>query len=325
MQERNSAQRDVQKLQVNTSARIPYLYITGAGRSGSTLLAFLLNAHPQMVSISEMHPHHPRGIENYVCSCGALLLQCPFFLEVEQRVNALGGSFSLMNWRTLFHLSQYRFLDILLVRPLRNSFLERIRDTLVPLWPGYQPTIDTINHRTVHVAQAILAITGKKVFVDAQKDSIRIKFLQDIQQLDLKVIHLVRDVRAAVNSIMRHKHTDDIAWATRWWRNGNMNSERARRYVSPHQWLRLTYDELCDDPQRAVNRISDFAGVKRDPLPADFYEVEHHIIGSSMREKKSGGIVKRSEWWKERLTQRDLDIIARIGGRDNRYFGHDWP
>lgn len=213
----------------------------------------------------------------------------------------------------------------MLVRPLKIGLLEQIRDRLVPLWPGYQQTIDEVSLRIVHVAQAILAITEKKVFVDAQKDSIRIKFLQDIQQLDLKVIHLVRDVRGAVNSIMRHKHTDDVAWATRWWRNGNMNSERARRYVSPHQGLRVTYEELCDAPQETINRISDFAGIERVPIPADFYEVEHHIIGSSMRTKKSGGIAKRAESWKEELTQCDLDIIARIGGQANWHYGYDWP
>ncbi len=105
----------------------------------------------------------------------------------------------------------------MLVRPLKIGLLEQIRDRLVPLWSGYQPAINEISQRIVHVAQAILAITGKKVFVDAQKDSIRIKFLQNIQQLDLKVIHLVRDVRAAVNSLMRHHRTDDVAWATRRW------------------------------------------------------------------------------------------------------------
>jgi len=307
------------------STKIPYLYITGVGRSGSTLLAFLLNAHQQMVSISEMQPNHPEGIENYVCSCGAPLLQCPFFLELEQRINALGSPFSLMDWQTLYHLSQYRLLNALLVRPLRNLFLERIRDRLVLLWPGYQAAISEISQRIVHVAQAILAITGKQVFVDAQKDPIRIKFLQDIEQLDLKVIHLVRDVRGAVASTLRVQHTDDVAWATRWWRNSNMNAERAKRHILPQKWLRLTYGELCNNPQGTVDQITDFVGVKRAPIPEDFYQTEHDSIGNYMREKKSGGVVKRDELWKERLTRRDLDVIATIAGKANRYFGHDWP
>jgi hypothetical protein len=124
-----------------TGDKIPYLNIIGASYSGSTLLAFLLNAHPCMVSMGEQRSKVvgivPRVvIERHPCSCGALLLQCPFFLELERRINALGSSFKLTHWQTLFQLSQHRWLNIFLVRPLRCTCLEQIRDRLVPLWPG---------------------------------------------------------------------------------------------------------------------------------------------------------------------------------------------
>jgi hypothetical protein len=310
------------------STKIPYLYITGASYSGSTLLAFLLDAHPQIVSVAEIGGL-ARGVvpEKYQCSCGTLLSRCPFFLELEQRINVLGSSFSLKDWQTIFRLSRYRLLDIPLVRPLRNVFLERIRDRLVPLfWPGYQRVVGVISQRNVHLAQAALEISGKRVFVDATKDSIRIKFLRDIEQLNLKVVHLVRDVRGAIVSIMKNRGIDDVARATRVWCNANMNSERAKRYVSSQQWLRIKYDELCTDTQGAVDRITDFLEVNRAPIPRDFYEGEHHILGNRMRRKGRGaGMVKLDEAWKEHLSKYDLDLIARIGGAANRYFGHDWP
>ncbi len=40
---------------------------------------------------------------------------------------------------------------------------------------------------------------------------------------------------------------------------------------------------------------------------------------------KGSGVVALDESWKERLTERDLDIVARIGGTLNRHYGHDWP
>lgn len=307
-------------------SKIPYLYVTGASYSGSTLLASLLNAHPQMVSVSEMGgPIDSVIIERYFCSCGALLLQCPFFLELEQRINALGSSFSLTEWQTDYQLSKYRLLDIPLVRPLRNQFLERIRDRLIPFWPGYKETVSAISQRILHFAQAILEVSGKEVVVDAEKDSIRIKFLQDIEQLDLKVIHLIRDVRGGTASFMKNGKTDDVAWATRQWYIYNMNSERARRYISPRQWLRIKYSELCTDAQATMDYIADFVGVRRFPIPKDFYETKHHIIGNRMRLNKSPGVIKPDESWKDLFSERDLNIIARIGGAANRYFGYDWP
>jgi hypothetical protein len=307
------------------SAKISYLYITGTGYSGSTLLAFLLDNHPEMISIGETVRSARVAAERRICSCGALFLQCPFFSKLEQQVSALDGSFTLTNWQTSFQLSNYRLLDIPLMRPLRLVFLEQIRDKLVPFWPGYQQRIHKISQRNVHLAGSAVAISGKKVFVDAQKDSIRIKFLHDIEQLDLRVIHLVRDVRGVVASVIKRHPRQDVGSATRWWYHTNMNSERARRYVSPDRWLRLAYDELCADPQGAMNRISDFMGVKRTPMTKDFYEGEHHILGNRMRLKGGNGVVEPDVSWKERLTDRDLDIIARIGGVANRFFGHDWP
>lgn len=313
-------------LQMMHNSPIPYLYITGSGYCGSTLLAFLLNIHPHMSTVSEMGgPDQTLGpVEEYLCSCGTLLVQCPFFLEVERRINAMGSSFDLRNWQLIFQLSKYRLLDIFLARPLGNVFLEQIRDSLVPLWPGYQHAVGIISRRIVHFAQAVLAIGGKEVFVDAQKDSIRIKFLRDIEQLDLKVIHLLRDVRAGTASFMRNHNTDNVVWATQAWYRSNMNAERARRFLAPHQWLRVRYEDLCVDPQGTVDCISDFVGVKRVPIAEDFYEGEHHILGNRMRLKRKGSI-KLDESWKDRLTECDLDVIARIGGRANRYFGYDWP
>jgi hypothetical protein len=310
-----------------TADKIPYLYITGASYSGSTLLAFLLNAHPCMVSIGEQRSKAGGlSIARYRCSCGALLLQCPFFLELERRINASGSSFKLTHWQTLFQLTQHRWLNIFLVRPLRYTCLERIRDRLVPLWPGYRQAIRVIGQRVLHLAQAALAISGKKIFVDVQKDAIRVKFLRDIGQFDLKVIHLVRDVRGAVASYIKNRRNDDVAWGTRVWSIANAESERAKRYVSPHQWLRITYDELCTDPQGTVDRISDLVGAKRTPVPEDIYDGEHHIIGNHMRLRSKGsGVVTLDEFWKDRLTERELKIIAHLGGAANRLYGHQWP
>jgi hypothetical protein len=176
------------------------------------------------------------------------------------------------------------------------------------------------------LAQAALAISGKEVFVDAHKDAIRVKFLQDIGRLDLRVIHLVRDVRGAVASYIKNTRKDDIALAVRRWSIANAESDRAMRYVSPHQWLRITYDELCADLQGTLYRITDFVGVKQAPPPSDIYGGEHHIIGNRMRLRSNGsGVVTLDESWKDRLTERELEIIARIGGAANRRYGHHWP
>lgn len=313
-----------------TSGQIPYLSVIGASYTGSTLFAFLLNAHPQIFSMAQMWSGRSSSLNGggqYRCSCGMQLRHCPFFSELERRADSLGAG-HLANWETHYRVSEYRWLDIFLARPLRNAFLEKVRDKMVPCWPGYRETVNNTSHRIVHVARASLEISGKEVFADTRKDAMRIRFLRDIEELDLKVIHLVRDVRGAVVSIIKHTQrgrTPDVARAIRIWENANMNADRVKRYISPRQFLRLRYDQLCDDPQGTMDSIADFVGVRHATIPDDFYKTEHHIIGNAMRLKEGQGRVRQDNSWRDKLTHHELATIEQIGGAANRYFGHDWP
>ena len=308
-----------------TARSLPYIYVTGAAFSGSTLLAFLLNSHPDITTVSETGgPMKKIDPVIYPCSCGAMMLECPFFTKLEARINALGSSFSLRDWKMEFELSKHRILDIPLVRPLQSDFLEAIRDRVVPHLPGYRSAIREIAQRNLAFARAALEVTGKRIFADAQKDSIRVKFLRDIEELDLFVIHLVRDARAGTVSFMRNENIADAATAARKWLRSNRNSERAAKYVSPDRWLTVRYEELSADPQQLLDRICDFTGARRVTVPDDIYAAEHHVIGNRMRLRRDRAI-RPDESWKEALDERALRTIARIAGRANRRFGFDWP
>jgi len=308
-----------------SSKAISYLYVASTSYSGSTLLAFLLNAHSEMTSVSEVGGLIPSvDPESYRCSCGERFLDCTFYKELKRRIEAQGSTFDLTDWRTQFQLSEHRLLDIPLARPLRSTFLERIRDGVVPFVPGYKRTLREIATRNMHFARATLDITGKRVFVDAQKDPIRVKFLAGIDGVELRVIHLVRDVRAGAASYMKHSGKHDAERAARIWVTVHESAERMRRYLSNDRWLRIRYEDVCRDHQAAIDLISDFVGANRSEIPEGFFDLEHHIIGNKMRLKRIDK-VRLDNSWKQRLSAKDLDVIARVGGRMNRYLGGDWP
>ena len=63
------------------------IYIAGASRSGSTLLAMMLNAHSDMVSVGELLKLNMKLKDVAPCSCGAPSFgQCEFWLRVNERV-----------------------------------------------------------------------------------------------------------------------------------------------------------------------------------------------------------------------------------------------
>ncbi len=310
--------------------RIPYLYVAGASFTGSTLLAFLLNAHPRMASVSEVCGVLPSqviaedAIDSYWCSCGELLLACPFYRRLKARIEELGSTFDLRRWHTDFCFGDSRIAQLLITRPLPVPAAQHLRDRLAPLLPGYTKTVREVGRRNRHFAQATLEISGKQVFVDAQKDASRIGFLSRIPEFDLRVIHLIRDARGGAASYMKHHPGYDARTAARRWYRANMSAEWAKTYVDPARWLRIRYEDLCSDYQGTIDRIADFAGVPRATIPEDFGDTEHHIVGNQMRRGPGRGIAL-DESWKTKLTDADLEAIRRVAGKKNRMFGFDWP
>ena len=142
--------------------------------------------------------------------------------------------------------------------------------------------------------------------------------------LDLRVIHLVRDVRGGAASYMKHDPGCDAETAAHRWLRANIAADRARTYIEPGRWLRIRYDELCSDYQATVDRIAGFAGVTRAAISEDLGATEHHIVGNTMRRSPRHGI-KMDESWRTRLSVGDLEAIGRVAGKWNRSFGFDWP
>ena len=88
--------------------------------------------------------------------------------------------------------------------------------------------------------------------------------------------------------------------------------------------MSLHYEDLCADPQGTLDRIAAFIGVQPAPIPSDLGEVEHHIIGNSMRLRGIGEI-REDQGWREALDEGDLRVIARIAGPVSHRLGYGWP
>lgn len=303
-------------------------YIAGISYSGTTLLAFLLNAHPDCSSIGE-GTGMIRGVKfsDYRCSCGELLVECEFWKGLGRRLDELGYPMEIYRaglWETHFQSHANRYVNLALIRSLRNGTLNRIRDAVVSRIGPVRRGLERTAHMNWAFARAVLDLTGRSVFVDSAKDYVRAQLLSRLPNFDLRCIHLVRDARANAVSLMKRQSAPSVALAARQWRRVNNETERVRRTMPAERWLRVRYSDLCADPQGVMDRISGFIGVRPAPLPEDFRTVENHIIGNSMRTRGSGQI-REDRSWEERLSEADLRVIARICGPLNREFGFDWP
>lgn len=307
--------------------RLRYVCIPGSPFTGSTLLGTLLNEHPSLASIGAAVglPRRP-DLNTYLCSCGARFRDCEFWNDIAARTAALGFPVNVFEsgfWNTHLRLARRQRVNALLVRSLGANALNDVRDAMVRRVPSARKAILDMGWNSWSLAGAVLARTGKSVFIDTSRDHQRPKYLAMHPQLDVKVIHLFRDPRGNSASIMKHTGIDASA-AAKQWRHYNVEARRVRRYLPDDAWLSLRYEDLCADPPAVFDRIADFLGVPRAEITIGGRKGESHIIGNKMR-LKAVSEIREDRSWETRLDDEDLAALARIAGPTSRALGYDWP
>src|SRR6516164_8448816 len=149
------------------------VYIAGSGRSGSTLLERALGEIPGFVNVGELIDLYRRtAAQDERCGCGAAFAECPFWARVGDR--AFGGwpeQKLAATHRLQGRVARQRRMPRLLAMPLAG-----------------------------HQFRAVAAEAGAACVVDASKWPVQALALARAG-LDVRVIHLVRDVRGVAYSL----------------------------------------------------------------------------------------------------------------------------
>jgi len=303
--------------------QIPLVYIAGTSFCGSTLLSFLLNMHPDLLCIGEMGPARQFEVEGYECSCGAVLAECPFFLRVKAHMDEQGVAFDMNRWELRHRYSANPKIERLMMGTLGSRVLRSIRDPLLGLVPRYTARMRAFERRNVAFIRAALAVSGASVFLDATKIPSRIPFLAGIEEIDLRVIHLLRDPRGYCHSARKHSGRN-VELASRDWASNQDYCEDARRELPKVRWLRTRYEDFCTDPDRHLAELCDFMGVSHLPAPEEYRSTAHHVIGNRMRSSSDPRTsIRLDEKWRETLSGSEQRIVARVAGKQARRYGYD--
>lgn len=134
-----------------------------------------------------------------------------------------------------------------------------------------------------------------------------------------RVIHLIRDPRAVVNSLIRSDvHRSDAYHASLRWLNDvqhGLESETRR----PEVTTRLRYAELVTRPEEAVSQVLEFIGLSANRIsgPAqsaggkeEYSEFYANIHGNLNRQPTASFIDK----WRRELSSEDLEVVEAICG-----------
>lgn len=305
------------------------LYFVGTSFTGSTLSAFMLNLHPQIVSVGEA-AGPARGREarvksgEYRCSCGAPLAECPFWTSVGEEMGSRGLPFDLANWDLRFD-PDGNLARRLRTSSLRSNLADDLRDAVILRTPGLGKRLRALAHRNEAMMASVCAVAGKPVFADTSKEVYRARCLDRLTDVQPHVVHLVRDPLGFVASKKSRKEKNprgaELGNAIGYWNRRSAQVERFFATLPPERRLRVRYEDLCEDPEREFGRICRLVGLEPLPGPYDFLTGDHHIIGNRMR-LASSSEVTLDERWRSILSRDEVEAVRRKTSRHREKFGY---
>lgn len=288
------------------------LYIAGLGRSGSTILANSLGQVEGFFSAGELNFIWKHNVlENRLCGCGTPFRECPVWQEIFRR--AFGGM-DAVDARRMISLqasgARTRHVLPMLVPAGRRRIASRLREYLA---------------NTGRLYRAMAEVTGSRVIVDSSKEPAYGYAVGMIPGVDLRVVHLIRDPRAAAYSWLRKKEQPDSETRRYMFRMGpgrsavlwdawNLSAEALWRGRS---YLRLRYEDFVAAPGPALRSVLDLAGEPEAPLPLVGERevklgVSHTVSGNPNRFETGAVELRPDERWRSGMTPRDRALATAL-------------
>ena len=256
------------------------------------------------------------------CACGRPFPECPFWAEVGDR--AFGG------WRQ--------------VDTVRMAWLKRQVDRVVKVpaiavgWPhGFAAEIQEYVDHFVRVYRAAADTAGHPVvLVDSSKQPSLAWCLRRSREIDLRLVHCVRDSRGVAYSwgrtVARPEAVDpehemmprySPAWASAYWCTHNLATELLSSRIPS---VRLRYEDLMADPRGSTLKLLKLAEVDVDPGHISPKSVtlgaSHSCAGNPMRFTQGTIELAADESWRREQARRDTRLVTLLTAPLLSHYGY---
>ena len=290
------------------------VYVAGFGRSGTTMLERILGELPGVCALGEVVHLWHRGVElDETCGCGEPFHRCPFWEEVGNR--AYGG------WDRL---------PLARVETLRKT-IDRTRHVPGIAARGWMPRLaGKVDEYTAHyrrVYDAAAATAGASYVIDSSKHPSLAFGLATRSDLDLRVVHMVRDPRAVAYSWTRtveRPEAGDVeaemwryspARAAMNWFGQNLLLDRLRHTSVPATLLR--HEDMLADARAEVGRVAQWLGLDAGSVPVTADGVAsltfaHTVSGNPARFATGKVRITASDRWRRELPSRDRRAVTAL-------------
>jgi hypothetical protein len=290
------------------------LYLTGWLRTGSTLLGNVLGELPEVAHVGELHYLWQNGVlrtgTNSLCGCGKDLLDCSVWTQVLGEVSVPARQ--VVAWQR----------DLLRTRHT-HARLAEARGHAAPA-PGVEAALELM----VALYRAVAAHGGGgRLIVDGSKFPAEAAALLGRRDLDVRVLHVVRDPRATALSYRRAKvyiESRGPAESSGYWLAFNLSSDLVG--ATAERYLRIRHEDLAARPRDVIADVMRFAGLDDDP-PVDGagtarLGVNHTVTGNPDRLTRGTVTIRPDERWRTELPIRATAVATAVAAPLLRRYGY---
>jgi hypothetical protein len=299
---------------VNNGAASPVkvLYVAGLGRSGSTILANTLGQVEGFFSGGELNFIWKHAlIEDRLCGCGNPSRECPFWGPVfEGEFGGQSEALAREMTRLQYFGARTRHIPLMLTEGGRRKIRERLGKFL---------------DNTGRLYGAIRSVSGSRVIVDTSKEPAYGYALGMAPGIDLRVLHLIRDPRAAAYSWAKKKpqpdsterdfmHRKTPTQSAVLWDAWNAAIE-ALWHGTPENYLRLRYEDFIADPRGSFQEILELVGEQDADLPLEGERevklgISHTVSGNPNRFDTGTVELRQDRAWQKNMKPRDKALVT---------------
>ncbi len=277
----------------------PIAFLVAKDRSGTTLLQTMLDSHPNICAPLESRflLHLKQKYQNKTHWNSKLKAQFIKDLFLEQKMVLL--------WELDLENLQKRIANL----PENTTYGEVCKQVYV-------------SSKSFHPKENAKLIVDKNPIY-----AIMIPLLKEIYP-DAKFIHLVRDYRGNVNSIFSLYKKISIKKLGQSWVMNNQEIEK-EKLLQPENYITLRYEDLLDNPEAELRKLTDFFGLNFHPNMLNYHErISEEIsayvnrstnekvrkvreIGIATVHKNLSKPLKNSfkDKWKETFSKQQIEIL----------------
>ena len=282
--------------------KIPFFFIIGRPRSGTTLLKSLFDAHPNIIIPNEF----------------------PVIIDLYNKYGKI----------TKWNLKQLEdfYNDVFKVRKIEYNKIDKEK-----LYADLMSCVGNTNYQNI-IKTLYLSLRSEfpkyEILLFGDKDPLYSMYIIELLKIfpEAKYIHIVRDYRDQVLSMIKKELYDVPSvsiFAYQWKRSLKMMNKMKEKY--PEKFITIKYEEFIQQPKPALKNICKFLNIPFDENVFNYHNKKglYSDLDSDGRLSKIQDNIlnpintKRLNAWKTELNKKSIKIADITVGKYAEMYGYE--